>query len=111
MNSATRSGMVPAMRGVSGPGCVVAGRYELLDRIGQGAMGIVWRARDQVLARDVAVKEGRLPELMPPRDRAILRERTVRGARGAAKLRHPRLGTGHDAIETHGQPWVAMERV
>src|SRR6266550_760737 len=111
MNSATRSGMVPAMRGVSGPGCVVAGRYELLDRIGQGAMGIVWRARDQVLARDVAVKEVRLPDLMPARDRAILRERTLREARVSAKLSHPCVVTVHDVIEADGIPWIVMELV
>jgi len=103
--------MVRAMRTATGPGCVVAGRYELLDQIGQGAMGTVWRARDLVLDRDVAVKQVRLPGLMSERDRAILRERTLREARVSAKLSHPAVVTVHDVIEADSTPWIVMELV
>ena len=103
--------MVPAMWAVTGPGSVVAGRYELLDRIGRGAMGTVWRARDQVLDRDVAVKEVRLPALMSDRERVIARERTLREARVSAKLNHPGVVTVHDVVEAGGTPWIVMELV
>ena len=81
------------MQAVTGPGRVIAARYELLDQIGQGAMGTVWRARDLVLTREVAIKEVRLPGLMPAEDRKILRERTLREARVSAKLNHPGVVT------------------
>jgi len=99
------------MRAVTGPGCVVDGRYELLDRIGEGAMGTVWRARDLVLDRDVAVKKLRLPALMPDRERRILRERTLREAKVSAKLSHPCVVTVYDVIEADGAPWIVMELV
>src|SRR5215467_15863943 len=99
------------MQSVTGPGHVVAGRYELLDVIGHGAMGTVWRAQDRVLAREVAVKEVRLPELMSPQDRAVARERSLREARVAARLTHPGVVTVHDVIEADGSPWIIMELV
>ena len=99
------------MQAVTGPGRVVAGRYRLLDRAGQGAMGTVWRARDLVLTRDVAVKQVRLPEMMTAQEREILRERTLREARVSAKLSHPGVVTVHDVIEADGSPWIVMELV
>ena len=59
----------------------------------------------------MAVKEVRLPELMSDRDRAILRERTLREARVSAKLSHPGVVTVHDVIEAGGAPWIVMELV
>src|SRR5262245_17585546 len=99
------------MQSVTGSGRVVAGRYELLDPVGHGAMGTVWRARDLRLDREVAVKEVRLPGPMTAHDRSVLRERSLREARGAARLTHPGVVTVHDVIETEGSPWIIMELV
>jgi len=90
---------------------VVAGRYELLDPIGRGAMGTVWRARDLRLDREVAVKEVCLPGPSTPQDRSVLRERSLREARVAARLTHPGVVTVHDVIEAEGGPWLIMELV
>ena len=99
--------MLPA----TGSGRVVAARYELLDLVGHGAMGTVWRARDLRLDREVAVKEVRLPGPMTAHDRSVLRERSLREARVAARLTHPGVVTVHDVIEADGSPWIIMELV
>ncbi len=99
------------MQAVTGPERVVAGRYQLLGWIGQGAMGTVWRAKDLVLTREVAVKEVRLPHEMADHERRVLRERTLREARVSAKLSHPGVVTVYDVIEADGTAWIVMELV
>jgi len=99
------------MQSATEPGYVVAGRYELLDPVGRGAMGTVWRARDLRLDREVAVKEVRVPGPMTHQDRNVLRERSLREARVAARLSHPGVVTVHDVIEAGGSPWIIMELV
>jgi eukaryotic-like serine/threonine-protein kinase len=97
-------------------GRMVAGRYLLQDTIGRGAMGTVWRARDTVLARDVAVKEVRLRgpvsagSVMTEETR-VLYQRTLREARTAARLNHPAVVTVFDVVEADGSPWIVMELV
>jgi Protein kinase domain len=103
--------MVRAMQSVTGTGRVVAGRYELLGQIGRGAMGTVWRGRDLVLARDVAVKEVEVLGLATAAERKILQERALREARVAARLNHPGLVTVHDVIEAEDGIWIVMELV
>ena len=97
-------------------GRVVAGRYLLQQPIGRGAMGTVWRARDSVLARDVAVKEVRFRSPATtgsarPEDTRVLYERSLREARTAARLNHPAVVTVFDVIEADGCPWIVMELV
>lgn len=90
---------------------LLAGRYRLLGRLGSGGMGVVWRAFDEVLGREVAVKEVRAPEHLREADVRVLHARLVQEARAAARISHPYVITVHDVVEEHGRPWIVMELV
>jgi tRNA A-37 threonylcarbamoyl transferase component Bud32 len=99
------------MHAVAGAGRLVAGRYRLNHAIGRGAMGIVWRGRDELLDRDVAVKEVQVTSAATPADTEIIYRRTLREARTAARLSHPSVVTVFDVVEEDGTPWIVMELV
>ncbi|MEU3545966.1 serine/threonine-protein kinase [Streptomyces longwoodensis] len=94
-----------------GVGRLVAGRYRLLARLGHGGMGTVWRAEDETVDREVAVKEPRVPDHLPERERANAFERMRREARAAARLDHPAVVNVHDVAVVDGRPWIVMELV
>jgi serine/threonine protein kinase len=86
---------------------LTATKYEILERIGQGGMGTVYRARDRELARDVALKVVRLPEGSPD-----VAARMVREARTLAQLEHPGIVPVHDVgTLTDGRVFYAMKLV
>jgi serine/threonine protein kinase len=89
----------------------VGGRYRLLERIGVGGMGRVWLADDDVLHRQVAIKEILLPESLTVEELAELRLRTLREARTAARLTHPNVVRVYDVIVADERPWIIMEYV
>ncbi len=93
------------------PGHVVAGRYRLLDEIGRGAMGVVWRGRDELLDRNVAIKQILLSPLTSATQAQASYQRTLREARSAARLSHPGVVTVFDVVEEEGSPWIVMELV
>jgi eukaryotic-like serine/threonine-protein kinase len=90
---------------------VVAGRYALTDVLGRGGMGTVWLATDRVLERQVALKEVTFSVELSDEERGILRERTMREARAAARLDHPCVTRVYDVVEEEGKPWLVMEHV
>ena len=113
-------GLVASVCAVSERGQVgrlVGGRFELLEQLGSGGMGTVWRARDVGLHREVAIKEVR------PADAALFennpslaaqqRERVLRESRALARLQHPNVVSIYQIIESEDSPypWIVMELV
>src|SRR3954466_9693861 len=88
---------------------LVAGRYRLQTPLGRGGMGVVWAAEDELLQRPVAIKEVRFPPTIDDTEREMLRERTMREARTAARLDHPCAVRVFDVCEDDGQPFIVME--
>ncbi|MGW0186252.1 serine/threonine-protein kinase [Streptomyces sp. NPDC003362] len=92
-------------------GLLLGGRYRLEDAIGSGGMGRVWRARDEVLHRAVAIKELTAALYASESDQAVLLARTRAEARAAARINHSAVVTVHDVLEHDGRPWIVMELV
>ena len=90
-------------------GDLVAGRYRLSSVAGSGGMGRVWRARDERLDREVAVKEVLLPPGVRGEERERLNRRAVREGRSAARLSHPGIITMHDIVIHRDSPFLVME--
>lgn len=88
-------------------GSVIAGKYRVQGKIGQGGMGIVYKAEDIKLQRTVALK------FLPPHlvNSAELKERFLVEAQAAAALSHPNICVVHEVEEASGQPFIAMEYV
>lgn len=87
------------------------GRYQIISELGRGAMGVIYRARDPKLGRDLAIKTIRLEEHVEASDIAGLRDRLFREAQSAGRLSHPGIVTIFDADEEHGMAYFTMELV
>ncbi|MEV1202130.1 serine/threonine-protein kinase, partial [Microbispora rosea] len=90
---------------------VLAGRYRLAEPLGEGGGGTVWRAHDQLLRREVALKQLHVPPDLDDRQRADFLGRAVEEARAAGRLTHPSIVTVHDVVGHAGQPWIVMDLV
>ncbi|WP_329175488.1 serine/threonine-protein kinase [Streptomyces sp. NBC_01477] len=99
-------------RNAAAPGDVVAGRYRITNRLGRGGMGTVWAATDELLHRQVAVKELHLPHTgLSEVESGRQHERALREARSVARIRHPHVVVVYDVVEQDGRPWIVMELI
>ncbi|MEU4463779.1 protein kinase [Streptomyces sp. NPDC024017] len=94
-----------------GAGRLLAGRYRVTAALGRGGMGVVWKAVDEVLGREVAVKELRTYTDAAGPELAALQLRMQREARAAARVRHPGVIAVHDIAKVDGRPLIVMELV
>jgi serine/threonine protein kinase len=88
---------------------LVGGRYRLGEPLGSGGMGTVWRATDERLHREVAVKQVTTPPGLTADERRLLVGRTLREARAAAAISSPSVVTIFDVVDDGDMPWIVME--
>ena len=86
-------------------------RYQLSDRLGTGSYGVVFRARDTMLDRDVAIKQVRLDNFQNADQAEEVKLRTQREAKMAARLRHTGIVAVHDIVNTQTSTLIIMEYV
>ena len=91
------------------PGRLIAGRYRLATVVGRGGMGVVWHARDELLGRDVAVKELARPAYVSADEQQAVCRRAVREARAAARLSHHNVVQIFDILDADDGSWIVME--
>lgn len=92
---------------MNAPRDVIDGHFELIERLGSGGMGWVWRARDTVPHREVALEAVR-----PDAEASdAVRERVMREARAPARFNSPHVVTAHRVIEVDPHQWIARELV
>ena len=87
------------------------GRYEIISELGRGAMGVVYKAHDPRIGRDVAIKTIRLADQGAPDEMQALKERLFREAQSAGRLSHPGIVTIYDIDEEGGLAYISMEFV
>jgi serine/threonine-protein kinase len=87
------------------------GRYRILDELGRGATGVVYRAQDPAIGRIIAIKTIRLSDFTDESERERLRERLFREAQSAGMLSHPNIVTIYDIAEENGLAYIFMECV
>ena len=103
------TGGQPAVAMPAGPPPAMLGRYQILNEIGKGAMGVVYRARDPMINREVALKAIPLADEFEGRELEEARGRFFREAEMAGRLSHPHIVTIFDAGEHDGTAYIAME--
>lgn len=101
--------VAPGRRG--GSAKLLNGRYRLGTVVGRGGMGTVWRARDEVLGRSVAVKELRLSAGVEEAERKRMITRTLREAKAIATIRSRGVVTIYDVVDEGSRPWIVMELI
>ncbi|GGC71656.1 serine/threonine protein kinase [Hoyosella rhizosphaerae] len=88
---------------------MIAKHYRLVERIGSGGAGVVWRAIDERLERSVAVKQIPIHSSLDDGERALVRQRAIREARNAARFHHPNAIVVFDITEHEGHPCLILE--